>query len=94
LRFLRDFVAVATQRESINTTQRKLAGLAARAEDMANQGRLDDVQSEPSQLGHTLLRVGHYNIDAIQPGLGQKLRQIGRDLRCAITRNRRRLFSR
>ena len=67
-------------RATLTSTQRKLAGLAARAEDMANQGRIDDLQSEPSQLGHTLLRVGHYNIDAIQPGLGDKVREIGRDL--------------
>jgi hypothetical protein len=67
-------------RATLTTTQRKLAGLAARAEDMANQGRIDDLQSEPSQLGHTLLRVGHYDIDAIRPGLGQRVREIGRDL--------------
>jgi len=65
---------------TINTVQRKLAGLAARAEDIANQGRLDDLQSEPSELGDTLLRVGHYNIDAIQPGLAERVRHVGRDL--------------
>jgi hypothetical protein len=67
-------------RGTIKTLQRKLAGLAARAEDMANQGRIDDLQSEPSQFGNTLLRIGYYNIDAIQKGLAEKVRGIGRDL--------------
>jgi hypothetical protein len=67
-------------RATLTTTQRKLAGLAARAEDMANQGRIDDLQSEPSQLGNALLRVGYCNIDAIQSGLAQRVREIGQDL--------------
>jgi hypothetical protein len=67
-------------RATLTTTQRKLAGLAARAEDMANQGRIDDLQSEPSQIGHTLLSIGHYNIAAIQSGLAERVREIGRDL--------------
>jgi len=65
---------------TVNTVQRKLASLAARAEDIANQGRFDELQSEPSQLGNALLQVGHYNIDAIQPGLAKKVRHVGRDL--------------
>lgn len=72
--------SLAEVQNTLTATQRKLVGLAARAEDMANQGRLDDLQSEPSQLGHTLLRVGHYGIDAIRPGLAVKVRGIGRDL--------------
>jgi hypothetical protein len=72
-------------KSTINTIQRKLAGLSARAEEIANQGRLDDLQSQPSQLGHTLLRVGHYNIDAIQPGLAQKVRNVGRELHLVET---------
>jgi hypothetical protein len=66
-------------KSTINTIQRKMAGLSARAEEMANQGRLDDLQSQPSQHGQTLLRVGHYNIDAIRPGLAQKIRKVGRE---------------
>lgn len=65
---------------TVNTTQRKLAGLAARAQDMMNQGRLDDLQGEPSQYGYTLLRVSYYNIDVIQPSLSEKVREVGRDL--------------
>jgi hypothetical protein len=65
---------------TVNTTQRKLAGLAARAQDMMNQGRLDDLQGEPSLYGYTLLRVSYYNIDVIQPSLSEKVREVGRDL--------------
>ena len=65
---------------TITTIQRKLAGFASRAEDKASKGRLDDLQSEPSQLGARLLRLSHYNIDPIQPGLTQKVRQVGREL--------------
>ncbi len=47
----------AEVKSTINTIQRKLAGLAGRAEDMANCGWLDDLQSEPSQLGYTLSKL-------------------------------------
>lgn len=67
-------------RETLVTTQRKLAGLAARAEDMANRGRLDDLMREPSSLGHALLRVGHFKIDRLKPGLGEMVRKLGREL--------------
>lgn len=72
--------SLAGVRDTLTTMQRKLAGLATRAEDMANQGRIGDLQSEPSQIGDTLLRMGHYNIDAIQPCLAQRVRENGRDL--------------
>lgn len=67
-------------RETLVTTQRKLAGLAARAEDMANRGRLDDLMREPSRLGHDLLRVGHFQIDRLKPGLAEASRKLGREL--------------
>jgi hypothetical protein len=67
-------------RETLISIQRKLVGLAGRAEALLNRGRLKDLQNEPSELGHTLMQVGHYNIDAIQSGLGQKVWEIGREL--------------
>jgi hypothetical protein len=35
---------------------------------------------EPSSLGHTLLRVGHFKIDRMKPGLGEAVRKLGREL--------------
>ncbi len=72
-------------RSTLTTTQRQLEGLAVRAENMVNQGRIDDLQSEASQIGQTLLRVGHYNIDPLQPGLGERVRGMGRELHLVET---------
>lgn len=43
-------------------------------------GRLDDLMCEPSRLGHNLLRVGHFHIDRLKPGLADASRKLGREL--------------
>ncbi|MBI1903658.1 MAG: hypothetical protein HYS13_21355 [Planctomycetia bacterium] len=72
-------------RSTLTAARRQLDGLASRAENMANQSRLDDLQSKASQIGHTLLQVGHYNIDELKSGLGEQVRAIGRDLHLVET---------
>lgn len=71
---------------TLTTTHRQLDGLAVRAENMVNQGRIDDLQTEASHIGHTLLRMGHYNIDGLWSGLGEQVRAIGRDLHLLETK--------
>jgi hypothetical protein len=75
-----DDASLERVRTTLVTTQRKLAGLAARATDMADRGCLDDLMEEPSSLGHALLRVGHFQIDRMKPGLGAAVRRLGREL--------------
>lgn len=70
---------------TLETTRRKLEKLAARAEPLVNQGRFDDVQGEASHLGQSILRIGYYNVDCIQSGLEEKLREIGHDLHLVET---------
>ncbi len=71
--------------ENLVTTQRKLAGLAGRAEGMAERGRIDDLQRESSEFGHLILRIGYFQIDVINPGLGEALRRVGRELHLTET---------
>jgi hypothetical protein len=70
---------------ALDGIRRKLDKLASRAQSLVNQGRFDDVQGEASELGQSILRIGYYNIDCIQHGLGEMLRQIGHDLHLVET---------
>ena len=70
---------------ALEGTRRKLDKVASRAESLVKQGRFDDVQGEASELGQSILQIGHYSVDCIQSGLGQKLREIGRDLHLVET---------
>ena len=85
-----DSVPLATESlcEVLSTlvkTKRQLEELAARAAEMPHQGRLDELQTESSQIGLTLLRLGNYSIDGLQAGLSKRLLEIGRDLHLVET---------
>jgi hypothetical protein len=56
------------------TSQRQLEGLASRTDKMVSQGHIEDVQREVSNLGATILRLGHYWKGH------EAIRSIGRDL--------------
>jgi hypothetical protein len=77
--------SLAEVRLAVVNASRQLRGLADRAERLAQQGRLDDLLCEPSQVGLVLLRLGHHDVDAIRKGLGERLREIGSDLHLVET---------
>ncbi len=69
----------------LEKNRRSLDKLSARAIDLINQGRFDDVQSEAARLGRTIAQIGYFNVDRIHPGLAGSLREIGHDLHLVET---------
>jgi ATP-dependent DNA helicase RecG len=67
-------------RDLIRRSVRELADLNDRAERLAEDGRIEEVQSEASSIGYLLLRVSHYRIGDIEKGFTDGLRAISRDL--------------
>lgn len=61
----------------INSTARKLSDLSSRSEEMVNSGRIEELQSEASNLGHVIAKISFYNIDPLGKGLKSKLRNVG-----------------
>jgi len=73
-------------RELIYTTSRKLEGLTARASNMVDSGQIEDLQSEASGVGMTLLHVAYYNIDQIGVGnIKDNLLEVGHELHLVET---------
>jgi hypothetical protein len=70
---------LAEVKEMLQRTDRQLANLTARMEQRAWRNT-EEIQSEASSLGYTLLRLSYYGIDSVKPALSQELRAIGRDL--------------
>lgn len=64
----------------IRKALRQLADLDNRAKDMADNARMEELQSETSRIGSLLLRLSYYRIDDIAPGLGAALRPLASDL--------------
>jgi hypothetical protein len=69
----------------IASVDRKLKNLLDRSQGMIEHGRIEEFQSEASDIGHTLLKISYYNIDTLQNGLGQRLQQIGKKLHLVET---------
>lgn len=72
-------------RNLIVTTDRKLNELLARAETMINSGRIEELQSEASNLGHTIVRLSYYNIDPLGENIRERLKDVGRILHLTET---------
>ena len=72
-------------RDLIHSTARKLSDLSSRSEEMANSGRIEELQSEASNLGHVIARISYYNINPLGDGLKTKLRNVGRLLHLTET---------
>lgn len=72
-------------RNIIIMTARKLHDLVSRSHDMAETGRIEELQTEASEFGHQLLRISQYNIDVLRDGVKEKLTSIGRDLHLVET---------
>ncbi len=73
-------------RAEIIRAARKLRDLCDRMQTMLDQGRTEEIQSEASRLGFSLLRAAQFNLDALQPGLANRLRDVGRPLHLVETR--------
>ncbi|MBA7680812.1 hypothetical protein ES703_89133 [subsurface metagenome] len=73
-------------KKTIVESSRKLSNLCLRAGDGDYIWRnVDDFKEEASEIGHLLLRMSHYNLDAIREDLGSELQPISRDLHLVET---------
>lgn len=91
-RFLNRHINVPINDESlqhvkatIGASNRKLKELVERAEAMINSGRTEELQSEAADLGHELLRLSYYNIDALGVEVRDSLKSIGTKLHLTET---------
>jgi hypothetical protein len=66
--------------ETLRKVDRQLVDLDRRAEFLANEGRMEQLQSEASRHGQLLLRLAYYRLDFISPGFSEKLKSIARQL--------------
>lgn len=67
-------------REKLILARRHLDGLSARSMAMLHQGRMNELRSEASQIGLTLLQISFYKVDELHAGIGEQIHEIGRDL--------------
>jgi ATP-dependent DNA helicase RecG len=67
-------------KNAIFSNGRKLQNLNERAEEMIEQGRLEELQSEASEIGYLLSRLCLYNVDQIPNDLKEKLHVIAKEL--------------
>ena len=72
-------------KQTIVSSVRSLSSLVDRAEQMVEQGRIEEFQAKASEVGHILLRASQYNISSLQDGIDKKLQAIGRDLHLVET---------
>lgn len=77
--------SIQTIDRNLESTLRKLAKLSSKIEELVEQCRYDDAKDEASELGLSILTMGHYNLDCIQNGLSKKLLNIGRNLHLVET---------
>ena len=67
-------------RDLITKTTRKLVDLENRAQAMADEDRMEELQDEASQIGTQFLKLTYYRIDDIAPGLSSELRPLAKEL--------------
>ena len=72
-------------KQTIVSSGRSLSSLVDRAEQMVEQGRIEEFQAKASEVGHILLRASQYNISSLQDGIDKKLQAIGRVLHLVET---------
>lgn len=72
-------------KQTIVSSGRSLSSLADRAEQMVEQGRIEEFQAKASAVGHILLRASQYKISSLQDGIDKKLQAIGRGLHLVET---------
>jgi hypothetical protein len=64
----------------IVSSLRKLNDMENRIIEMIDQGRIEEVQSEASDVGYVLLKLSHYNLDLLKVGINKELYEIGKAL--------------
>ncbi len=72
-------------RDIIIKTARKLVDLVNRSHNLVEAGKIENLQTEASQLGYQLLRISQYNIGDFGDGFKEKLISIGRELHLVET---------
>ncbi|MBA2591376.1 MAG: ATP-binding protein [Gammaproteobacteria bacterium] len=63
----------------------KLQDLVSRADAMINSGRVEELQTEASNIGLNLLRASFYNIEPIAPRIRDDLHSVARELHLVET---------
>lgn len=72
-------------KELIRTTALKVKSLHERAESMVDSGRIEELQSEASNLARPLTRAARYNIDTLGKGIKEDLLVVSRTLHLTET---------
>lgn len=72
-------------RELIRSTALKLSDLASRSTGMVDSGRIEELQSQASNLARPMTRVTHYNIESLGKDIKSNLRQAARTLHLTET---------
>lgn len=72
-------------RELIRTTALKLGDLYERSTEMVDSGRIEEFQSQASELARPLARVCWYNIDPLGEGVRSELKDVARTLHLTET---------
>lgn len=71
--------------ELIRTSALKLDNLYVRSGEMVDSGRIEELQSQASELGHPLARVCRYNIDPLGKDIRSELKEVARTLHLTET---------
>jgi ATP-dependent DNA helicase RecG len=66
--------------EQLRKSSRELDSLTQRADQMANDGRLDDVLSQAADIGYVLSRLGYLRVHDVSADFSAEIVSIGQDL--------------
>jgi len=77
--------ALEQVRELIRTTALKLKDLYNRSAAMVDSGRIEELQSQASELARPLTRVARYSIEALGDGIKEELQEVAHTLHLTET---------
>ena len=77
--------SISQIKNTIIMTSRRLHDLVERSDQMVENGKIEKLQTEASELGYQLLKISQYNIKPLGVGAQEKLTSIGRDLHLVET---------
>jgi len=72
-------------RELIRTTTLKVKDLHSRSSTMVDSGRIEELQSQASELARPLTRAARYKIDALGAGIQEELKKVAQTLHLTET---------
>ena len=61
--------SITQVKDRIIMTSRRLHDLVERSDQMAENGKIEELQTEASELGYQLLKISQYNIDRLGVGI-------------------------